>query len=325
MTRIHDNAVPARLVGSAPSLQRVMEIIERLGNSNVGVLVHGESGTGKELAARAIYNVRKRGPFIPIDCGALPGNLIESELFGYERGAFTGAAVSREGLLRAAAGGTAFFDEIGELPLDSQAKLLRVLQSQEIRPVGAVSAKPCSFRVIAATNRDLEQEVREGRFRLDLFYRLNVVTLTLPPLRDRLEDIPELVEHVLHKFGYPHRVPDELLSALRRHQWPGNVRELENCIARLATLSSDDALQLSDLPPHFHAASGAPSGPLELPLQAPSGTSIADAEKAAIERALSAANGSQTDAARALGIGRTTLYRKLKSFEQQSKFNRSGS
>jgi transcriptional regulator with PAS, ATPase and Fis domain len=305
------------LIGNSAPLRRLLSLVEKVGNSRVGVLLQGESGTGKELVAEAIYNVRRRGLFVPIDCGALPANLVESELFGYERGAFTGASAPHDGLLRAADGGTAFFDEVGELPLEAQAKLLRVLQQQEIRPLGSTRSLPCEFRVIAATNRDLEQEVRAGRFRLDLYYRLNVVTIELPPLRDHKEDIPALVGHILQKLGYSQRVPDDVLAALNEHDWLGNVRELENCVARLATLTSDDSLHVCDLPKY---RSGSSTSRVEDSVLKPAGNrgrglSMNDAERTAIERALASTNGRHADAARALGISRTTLYRRLKSFD----------
>jgi transcriptional regulator with PAS, ATPase and Fis domain len=300
---------PSRLlIGNSPPLRRLLDLVEKVGNSRVGVLLQGESGTGKELVAQAIYNVRPQGQLVPIDCSALPANLVESELFGYERGAFTGAAASYDGLLRAADGGTAFFDEIGELPLEAQAKLLRVLQQQEVRPLGSTRSLPCTFRVLAATNRDLELEVRAGRFRLDLYYRLNVVTLQLPPLRAHKEDIAALVDHILHKLGYPHSVPADTLAALTGHDWPGNVRELENCVARLATLSSDEVLHVRDLPSQWGSSLNALDSAV-----AASPLSMDEAERAAIERALVSTNGRYAAAARALGISRTTLYRRLKS------------
>ena len=316
-------------------MRRLLELVEKVGNSRVGVLLQGESGTGKELVADAIYNVRPQGQFVPIDCSALPANLVESELFGYERGAFTGASTPYEGLLRAADGGTAFFDEIGELPLEAQAKLLRALQQQEVRPLGSTRSLPCAFRAIAATNRDLDREVRLGRFRLDLYFRLSVVTLDLPPLRERKEDIPALVSHILGKFGYPHTVSPDVLSALAEHSWEGNVRELENCVCRLATLSSDNALHVCDLPDHWGRIAAfplngpyatTPASPVENTARKASvqalhergegrGLSMNEAERTAIERALASTNGRHAEAARALGISRTTLYRRLKSFD----------
>src|SRR4051812_22870254 len=197
MSRKILNPVPGHdlLIGASDTATRLVGLLRKLGQSDVPVLLQGESGTGKELAARMIYDVRGRGEFVPIDCGSLPANLIESELFGHARGAFTGATNPRRGLLQEADGGTAFFDEIGELPLEGQAKLLRCLQQREIRPVGSDWPRSCVFRIVAATNRDLAEEIRQGRFRLDLYFRLNVVNVDLPPLRDRSADIPMLVRH----------------------------------------------------------------------------------------------------------------------------------
>jgi DNA-binding NtrC family response regulator len=304
-----------------------------VGQSRVPVLIQGESGTGKELLARTIYAVKPQGEFVPIDCGSLSLALLESELFGHERGAFTGAVVQRIGLLQIASGGTAFFDEIGELPPEAQAKLLRVLQQKEIRPVGGNRSQACDFRIIAATNRDLAEEVRCGRFRLDLYFRLNVIRLQLPPLRERTTDIPCLIEHFLRKNDYPHLLAQGVLDALMAHQWPGNVRELENCIERLATLSSDQFLHVEDL--EFHSGligvgsgSNPPSDtsgvtPKYDPLPTTTGPeartdadcgqqlSMESAERAAIQRALAVSHGSMSVAAKLLGIGRTTLYRRL--------------
>jgi DNA-binding NtrC family response regulator len=321
------------LLGTSPSIRRLLDSADKVGRSRVPVLIQGESGTGKELVARTIYAVKPQGEFVPIDCGSLSAALLESELFGHERGAFTGAVVQRTGLLQIASGGTAFFDEIGELPPEAQSKLLRVLQQKEIRPVGSNHSQPCNFRVITATNRDLADEVRCGRFRLDLYFRLNVIRLQLPPLRERTTDIPCLIEHFLRKNAYPHQLTPGVLDALMAHQWPGNVRELENCIQRLATLSSDRLLHVEDL--EFHRGlMGAGSGPrppsgsscVTLKYDHPPSTtgqemqtdkncdqqlSLKSAERTAIQRALAKSQGSLSAAAKLLGIGRTTLYRKL--------------
>src|ERR1017187_5993543 len=242
------DAQPTTLVGTSKAIQTLHELIQKVGSTDISVLVQGESGTGKELVARAIYDFRPRGEFVPIDCGALSANLVESELFGHERGAFTGAEGARKGLLETAHGGTAFFDEVGELPGEVQAKLLRVLQQHEVRPLGANRAKPCRFRVIAATNRNLSEEVENRRFRLDLYHRLNVVTLDIPPLRDRRTDIPILVDHFLRKTGRTYRFSPELLENLLAHDWPGNVRELQNCVSRLVAFASNGCLNAADLP-----------------------------------------------------------------------------
>jgi DNA-binding NtrC family response regulator len=319
------------LLGTSPSIRRLVDAACKVGRSRVPVLIQGESGTGKELVARTVYAVQPQGEFVPIDCGSLSPALLESELFGHERGAFTGAVVQRTGLLQIAHGGTAFFDEIGELPPESQAKLLRVLQQKEIRPVGSNRSQACNFRIIAATNRDLAEEVRCGRFRLDLYFRLNVIRLQLPPLREHTTDIPCLIEHFLRKNAYRHQLTPGVLDALMAHQWPGNVRELENCIERLVALSSDQFLHAEDL--EFHtgligSGSRPPSGasgdtlkndPLPTTPNPEARTdmhcdqqlSMESAEQTAIQRALARSQGSRSAAAKLLGIGRTTLYRRL--------------
>src|SRR3984957_2933519 len=235
-------------------MQRVYRLIEKVSQHKYPVLILGESGTGKELVARSIHfsGSRRNDPFVPVDCSSLVPTLIESELFGHIKGAFTGANRAKEGLLAAADGGTVFLDEIGELPLDLQAKLLRPLQEKEVRPVGATHAVPISARVLAATNRDLTAMVAQGRFRKDLYFRLNVVNLKIPPLRDRREDIPVLISHFLARTqrstGRQHIFTDEAMQLMQDYHWPGNVRELENAIERLCTLSSGALLNLADLP-----------------------------------------------------------------------------
>jgi DNA-binding NtrC family response regulator len=318
------------MVGTSARSLKVAQLIEKLGNSRVPTLLLGESGTGKEVTARAIHNVRNQGAFIPIDCGALSANLVESELFGHEKGAFTGAFASRPGLLQMADGGTAFFDEVGELPLEVQAKLLRTLQQQEIRPVGSNRTKPCTFRILSATNRNLRDDVKHGRFRLDLYYRLDVVTLELPPLRERKDDIPLLFNYFLQRT-LSSKIPGTgLIEAMLQHSWPGNIRELENCVARLIALSSDDRLHVEDL--RFVSDRLGGGRPLDVEWSesdyparesnehllrvdvVPQSLSMAQAEQAAIVRAVADAKGNNSLAAKALGIGRTTLYRKLKYF-----------
>jgi two-component system response regulator HydG len=284
------------------------------------VLILGESGTGKEVVARALhYNGPDRDrPFIPVDCGALVPSLIESELFGYVKGAFTGANQNREGLLEVANGGTVFLDEIAELPVDLQAKLLRAIQEKEIRPVGSSRRVRVDVRIIAATNRDLETAVAEGSFRKDLFFRLNVVSIKLPPLRERAVDIPLLVEHFLEKYNRAGQTAksfsDEAVALLMSYDWPGNVRELENCIERAVALSSGPVMGISDLPSSMHQpAAGAPTSS-----SAPSIRPIADLERDALMNALSQLHGDKLLAAKLLGIGKTTLYRKLKEYALES-------
>ncbi len=298
-----------RLVGSAPRMRAVLRMIESLRDNESSVLILGESGTGKELAAQAIHAVSQRhaGPFVPVDCGALPESIIESELFGHERGAFTGAT-GAAGLFRVAHGGTLFLDEVGELPLTAQAKLLRALQQREVRPVGAANSVAVDIRVICATNRDLAEMVGQGSFRKDLFYRLNVVRLELPSLRERREDIPALVQHFFAKHGRadagPAAIEPDALLALSRHAWPGNVRELENAIESALALTGGERLRAQDLA-FARPAAMREAPPAELPL------SLDAYERCAIERALQECRGDATAAARRLGIGRSTFYRKL--------------
>ncbi len=242
------------MIGRSPEMEKLYRILSKVAQSTHPVLVLGESGTGKELVARTIhaYGPNAQKPFLPVDCGSLVPTLIESELFGYVKGAFTGANRSKDGLLVSAEGGTVFLDEIGELTLDLQAKLLRALQEKEVRPVGATHRVPIKARIVAATNRDLAAMVEKGTFRKDLFYRLNVVNLRLPSLRDRREDIPLLAAHFLDRISREHgrkfTLSDEALRTMMRHDWPGNVRELENSVERACALSSGPVLHLGDLP-----------------------------------------------------------------------------
>src|SRR5712672_3526242 len=242
------------IVGRAPEMEKLYRIISKAANSGHPVLILGESGTGKEMVARSIhYSGQFRDkPFIPVDCGSLVPTLIESELFGYLKGAFTGANQAKEGLLAIAEGGTVFLDEIGELPVDLQAKLLRALQEKEIRPVGSTKRIPINVRILAATNRDLEQAVSQGAFRRDLYFRLNVLSLRIPPLRERREDIPLLAETLLARVsrvsGKKHELSDDAMKALLAYDWPGNVRELENCLERTFAFTSGPLIHVTDLP-----------------------------------------------------------------------------
>jgi two-component system response regulator HydG len=305
------------LIGISPRMQKVYKLIEKVSQHSYPVLVLGESGTGKELVARSIHfsGPRRTGPFVPVDCSALVPTLIESELFGYVKGAFTGALHTKMGLLEAADGGTLFLDEIADLPFDLQAKLLRALQEKEIRPVGSNERVHINVRVIAATNRDLEGAVRGGTFRQDLFFRLNVVQIKLPPLRERKGDIPLLVNHFLEKFSDPDRpvqsISEEAMARLMAYDWPGNVRELENAIERAVALGSGPVLQLADLPSNLHYSSSErlPANDELLPLE--------ELERRAIFRALRETGGDKLAAARLLGIGKTTLYRKLKQYQAE--------
>jgi DNA-binding NtrC family response regulator len=305
------------IVGSSAKIQDVLRMISRLKDTRTPVLITGESGTGKELVARAIHF---RGsfatrPFVAVDCGSLVPTLIESELFGYEKGAFTGAIRSRPGLFQTASGGTIFLDEIGELPLEMQAKLLRVLQEKEVRPVGSNHKTKVDVRVIAATNRDLETEYKNGTFRKDLYFRLNVVTVHLPSLRERRSDIPMLVHWFLDRYaeGDSIQVSNSAMKCLLQYEWPGNVRELENCVERAVALGSKHLLDVSDLPPSVASSSSSlePSSPLTSGL---STTDLEDIERATIQRVFEQVKGDKILAGKMLGISRATLYRKLKRY-----------
>ena len=315
------------IIGRSSEMDKLYRILAKVAQTTHPVLILGESGTGKELVARSIHvhgpNAAK--PFLPVDCGSLVPTLVESELFGYVKGAFTGANRSKDGLLASAEGGTVFLDEIGELPLDLQAKLLRALQEKEIRPVGATHRVPINVRILAATNRDLATMVEQGRFRKDLFYRLNVVSLRIPPLRDRREDIPLLVAHFLERMkkntGQGKILSDAALRTMMEYPWPGNVRELENSVERACTLASGSVLHAGDLPTqlqdfHLHAFRTVPAAVDVEPRQEPGGAvmPLAELERQAILDTLRRLNGDKLTAAKLLGIGKTTLYRKLKEY-----------
>jgi DNA-binding NtrC family response regulator len=314
------------MIGRSPEMEKIYRILSKVAQSTHPVLILGESGTGKELVARTIhaYGPNAQKPFLPVDCGSLVPTLIESELFGYVKGAFTGANRSKDGLLISAEGGTVFLDEIGELSLDLQAKLLRALQEKEVRPVGASHRVPIKARIVAATNRDLAAMVEKGTFRKDLFYRINVVNLRLPSLRDRREDIPLLAAHFLDRISREHgrkfTLSDEALRIMMRHDWPGNVRELENSVERACALSSGPVLYLGDLPTQLQqqgleARSAAASGGEEAREDgAPEVKALAELEREAILGAIRTLNGDKLQAAKLLGIGKTTLYRKLKEY-----------
>lgn len=308
------------IIGRAPEMEKLYRIIAKASQSTHPVLILGESGTGKELVAKSLHYTgpNRTKPFIPVDCGSLVPTLIESELFGHVRGAFTGATHPKEGLLAIAEGGTIFLDEIGELSVDLQAKLLRALQEKEIRPVGSVRRVPINVRILAATNLDLEVAVTQGTFRRDLFFRLNVLTLRIPPLRERRQDIPLLVAHVLDRVGrdsgVEKTISDEALKILLSYDWPGNVRELENCLERACALSSADDIQVRDLPTRIYSVPSEMTG-----VSTPGNGGIlpiAELEKQTILNALAQVNGDKMLAARLLGIGKTTLYRKLKEYAQ---------
>ena len=314
------------IIGSSPKIQEVLRLADRVKDLRMPVLITGESGTGKELVTRAIHErgAYAQRPFVVVDCGALVPTLIESELFGYEKGAFTGANGSRQGLFQHADGGTIFLDEIGELPLEMQTKLLRVLQQKEVRPVGGNRSVKVDVRVIAATNRDLETEYREGRFRKDLYFRLNVVSLHMPALRERRGDIPTLIRHFLAVFaaGRDIQISSEAMDALVAYDWPGNVREAENCMERAVALGNQQIIQLHDLPFAIQRSCGAHGyeSPAAMEDAVSSGASDAEitelekVERSAIVRTLEEAHGDKELTGRLLGVSRATLYRKLKRY-----------
>ncbi|HZC23940.1 MAG TPA: sigma-54 dependent transcriptional regulator [Candidatus Binatia bacterium] len=309
------------IIGRAPEMEKLYRIIAKAANSVHPVLILGESGTGKEMVARSIHysGPFRDKPFIPVDCGSLVPTLIESELFGYVKGAFTGANMSKDGLMAMAEGGTIFLDEVGELPVDLQAKMLRAIQEKEIRPVGSTRRVPINVRILAATNRDLEHAVMEGSFRRDLYFRLNVLSLRIPALRERRQDIPLLIGHFLERMtrtsGQEKILSDDALKAMLAYDWPGNVRELENCLERTYAFTSGPLIHVADLPQEI--------ANLAIPESSNGDVTshgnqkiipIAEVEKRMILSAISELNGDKLQAARLLGIGKTTLYRKLKDY-----------
>jgi two-component system, NtrC family, response regulator AtoC len=306
------------IIGTSAGMQDVMRMISRLKDTRTPVLISGESGTGKELVARAIHfrGALAKSNFVAVDCGALVPTLMESELFGYEKGAFTGATRTKAGLFQAANGGTIFLDEIGELPLEMQAKLLRVLQEKEVRPVGSNAKIDVDVRVMAATNRDLEAAYRDGTFRKDLYFRLNVVTVHLPPLRERRSDVPMLVHHFLNRYtpGMHLQVTAAAMKSLLQYDWPGNVRELENCIARAVTLGDHQTIDVQDLPPAIRMEQPVSHEMTPQDAASLSTTALAEMEKMTILRVFEQAGGDKALAGKMLGISRATLYRKLKRY-----------
>lgn len=308
------------IVGQCPTMRDVFQRVSAAGMSRGTVLIVGESGTGKELVARAIHEISARGttPFVPVNCSALPRELIESELFGYKRGAFSGATTEYQGLFRAAEGGSLFLDEVTEMAPDTQAKLLRVLQERAIRPVGSVREVPVNVRIIASTNRDPHEAVRQGRLREDLYYRLNVNTLVLPPLRERREDIALLVEYFLTYFserlGVPRRtIAPEAVAALVRHSWPGNIRELMNVIESGYTFARTQQIVLTDLPTAITLAPAPP--PVDVTAASLPPPSFNEVERDLIARALASTTGNKLQAAKLLGISRKKLYAKIAKYQ----------
>jgi len=303
------------LIASSEEMAQVVDLVGCVAPTDATLLIRGESGTGKEIIAKALHHAspRSRGRFVALNCGALPETLLESEIFGHVKGAFTGAGANKKGLYEEAHGGTLFLDEIGEMTPGLQVKLLRALQSGEVRPVGSTQVITVDTRVVAATNRDLEPMIRQGAFREDLFYRLNVIPIVLPPLRERREDIPLLAEHFLARFagrqGRALRLSAGAMERLLRYPWPGNVRELENAMERTAILAQAETVEAGDLPPHVGGAVVLGPAPALAPEQ-----TLAEAERAHIAQTLERCGWNHTRASEALGIGRTTLWRKLKEF-----------
>jgi DNA-binding NtrC family response regulator len=331
------------LVGESPEMQGIYGIITKVADTPSTVLITGESGTGKELVAKALHehSSRKGGPFIKINCAAIPKTLMESELFGYEKGAFTGATSSKPGRFELADGGTLFLDEIGEIPVEMQVKLLRAIQESEFERVGGIKTLKVDVRLITATNRDLERETREGNFREDLFYRLNVVPLDIPPLRARVGDIPLLVQHIITKFNDRLKksvlgISDEAMRLLKLHSWPGNIRELENVLERTILFSTGDSIEVGDLPPDLRGEGEGPPRPaptqeMQVPVvpatavegREPTGPTSLKAmvraetsrvERELIARALDETGGNVTQAAKLLKISRKSLQMKMKEF-----------
>ena len=304
------------IVGSSARIQDVLRMIVRLKDTRTPVLITGESGTGKELVARAIHfrGALAKLPFVAVDCGSLVPTLMESELFGYEKGAFTGAVKSKLGLFQTANGGTIFLDEVGELPLEMQAKLLRVLQEKEVRPVGSTQRTHVDVRVIAATNRDLESAYRDATFRKDLYFRLNVVTVHLPALRERKSDIPMLAHTFLARYAPEETIllTPEAIQCLVDYDWPGNVRELENCVARAVALGDHRSIDVSDLPPALRGARESDSPGQDSAVH--SSNQLEDIERMTILRVFRQVGGDKTLACQMLGLSRATLYRKLKRY-----------
>jgi len=305
------------IVGSSPAMQRVFDALAQISPTDATVLIQGESGSGKELVARAIHHNsrRKNRRLVALNCAALSESILESELFGHEKGSFTGAAADRLGRFEYASGGTLFLDEVGDMPMSTQIKLLRVIETREITRVGANEPVPVDVRIVTATHQDLARLVAEKRFREDLFFRLNVVRIDVPPLRDRASDIPLLADTFVREFAHKHGksvsgLTPEAHRVLARHRWPGNVRELKNCVESMVVVSKGGALEVRDIPAAIAGAEPAPAQSVESLMGRP----LEDVEREMIQRTLQAVNGNREEAARALGIGERTLYRKLDKY-----------
>jgi DNA-binding NtrC family response regulator len=316
------------IIASSPAMQKVLDTIRKVATSDANILLRGESGTGKELAARAVHNASRRShrSFVPIDCAAMPENLLESEMFGYERGAFTGAATTKRGLLESAADGTVFMDEIGELPLAMQSKLLRVLQDHQFRRVGGTDLLKTDFRLIAATNRNLPEMVKDGSFREDLYYRLNVVTVELPPLRDRRSDIVPLAQHFLRHFAEKNvkdvRISNAAMMILEKYLWPGNVRELMNAVERAVSLTEFNQITPLDLPFNILESVKGPVRPADQSFRAAKHRLIEEFEPRYLSQVLSETGGNVSEAARRSGMKRSAFQRLMAKYGLQTLENR---
>ena len=306
------------IVGASPAMQQIFKAVGKVAGTDLTVLLRGESGTGKELIARAVHeNSRRKGrPFVPVNCAAIPRELLESELFGHEKGAFTGAVAARRGRFEQAEGGTVFLDEVGDMDLSLQTKLLRVLQEREYRPIGSDRIVRVDFRLVCATNADINALRQEGRFREDLFFRINTITLRVPPLRERTEDIPPLCEHFLAKYRARHdrhvrSIAPPAYHLLLRHAWPGNVRELENAIERGVLVAKGAEIEIADLPEAVReeTAAGAQAGAV------PANRTLAEIEKLVIQQTLERTGWNKQETAQVLGLYRPTLYSKMKKYE----------
>jgi two-component system response regulator HydG len=318
--RLDDLLGQGAVIGASPAFRRMMTLVEQVADSSATVLILGESGAGKEGVAKAIHqgSARKAGPFVPVNCASLPETLLESELFGYEKGAFTGAAGRKEGRFELADGGTLFLDEIGDLSPVTQPKILRVLQEGEFERLGGTRTIRVDVRIVVATNQDLAQMVKDKRFREDLFYRLNVITVHVPPLRERREDIPVLAQHFLRVYAAKNNrkldgLTDDALKRLEAYAWPGNVRELENVVERGVVLARGSQVDVADLPAEIAGATPLPEGVVSVRI----GTPLAEVEQRLLDATLAATHGNKTLAAKLLGIDVRTVARKLERWEEE--------
>ncbi len=314
-----------QIIGTSKKMQNIYHIIDKVKDIEMNVLIEGQSGTGKELVAREIHYRGKRGdqPFEVVNCGAIPSTLIESELFGYEKGAFTGAAAKRKGLFELANNGTLFLDEIGEMDLHAQVKLLRVLQTMEIFPLGSEKSKKIDVRIVAATNKDLKEEVKKGNFREDLYFRLNVVSVTMPPLHQRIEDLPLLIEHFISKTSETFNIPIKSISreaynALEQYEFPGNVRELQNIIERSVVFASNAVIELGDLPELISGDAATTMKKSSKIVPVPLGATLAEVERMMIEQTLAYNNGNRRKTSEQLGISERNLRYKIKQYAEDN-------